>query len=260
MNKNNRRRLIQQSLGNGLSHEEREMLARHIAEDPAMADESAIDARLSQALSAMPMVEPPTSLRENILAEIRVKKTHRINQHGWLATAIRSLRITPEHRFSYGFAAGLAIGLILLVGVAYWKPASFTLNPSAVSGAMMRIHDQPFQALDKTELRTTGAEAVIQVWRSQNLILIGANIISDNPVTVKVTYQSDDVHIEGIKYPEQYAGTQVMAEDLVQLQVANGGQFELIFSDHSDRVTQVRYELITDSGGTATEISTGSDK
>ncbi|MFD1422994.1 putative zinc finger protein [Laceyella sediminis] len=106
---------MQRDLDGDLTQVEKEMLEKHLARSPEDARIYEGFRSLSDELSRLPQVMPPTSMVDSLLAEMEDKPSEsRPNPSGWMA------RWRPSRRVAVGMAALFVVGFVSGAWVNGW--------------------------------------------------------------------------------------------------------------------------------------------
>ena len=163
-----------------MDEEEEQAWHAYLAQHPEVEAAYAEQVNMAQLLQDMPEVEPPPHLTGKILRAVKNRRSGYISfwqkrsglwQPGWFL------------RPAYGFAAGLALGLLILVAVLQLSPGNMIPGSDLVSGTIGSSPGQPHH--ERIELDQIRGQLL---WISQpHRIEVQLRLTPTHPVTVAFT-------------------------------------------------------------------------
>jgi hypothetical protein len=177
-------------------------LEERLASDPGAREQFRQLSALSQTLADLPSEQPPTDLKDAVLAALPASRPFRA-QSGpsqWFRSILGS---SPRRRIvlSYGYAA--AAGLIVGVVVSHWAPLAGSpgrgLEPSDLVGTLTSRQTSPaiLPPIREISLNSQGVKGMATLRRGEAGFVIELDIDPQAPLDVVLSYDSKKAGFRG---------------------------------------------------------------
>jgi hypothetical protein len=168
--------------------EERAALEERLAREPELRARFERLRALVRALATVKAVDPPPLLGEDVLRLVnRIQREGRRRQ-SWLGTLGAAFGRTPALRYAYTFAAGIAVGVLLL---ALLGPTFLPLglDRAHLSGTVLpESRRGQLQPVDRQELGLGGVSGVATIRRGSGIVLAEIAFRESEPVEVALEF------------------------------------------------------------------------
>lgn len=151
--------------------------------------------RLKGLLDAVPQVDPPPELKAGILRAVAPSTARPEARAGWWETFSRAFLAHRRFAWSYGFAAGLVLGIL---GLALVRGGSPVLDRSEYVGSMTPI--QKLTLLDSARLDEAGVTGAVETRADRGEVILRLQVDSaPEGLEVAVTYDPGSFRPSGFR-------------------------------------------------------------
>ncbi len=145
---------------------------------------------LAGLLRQIPSRQPPESLRQNILAQIKLPGQHRPEPSRWAVPAAA--------RMAMAFAAGI------VVTIGLFRLAPVDIGPTdtrSLVGSMVRNQALPYELpRDRLEVGLDTVQGSVELHRNNNLLMLEFEFNSTGPVILALDFAGQGLQFEGFAH------------------------------------------------------------
>lgn len=193
-------------------------------------------ATITSALNRVKEVDPPASLKSEVMAALPSERTapqHRFSIVQWAKDFIE---LRSSFQYAYVFAAGLILGVAIYSLVGIRSTASGTMDLSDVSGSII-ISDAtfPFAAGPSFEINLAelGVAATVRTKYSKTLAVVELTLQSRNAIEVDFLYNRINLQFKGYSQSRAVPGNLTIGEAAVRLSNQGENTYILAFERFS---------------------------
>jgi len=221
--------LMNRALDGDLSAEEQSDLEEYLETDSEARAEFRQLSMTGRAIGRIPMAEPPSDLKNDIMAHI-ISRRQPESARFSLFDGLRDLfRRKIQWRYVYTFSAGAVLGIFILAMVVRFPESSPTLDPGDVSGTISRPVVRDMVVTDKDIFEYANFRGAITVREGQQAVLLAIDLQSEDAITVDIGIDKAGLRPVAIWQPQPYRGAVTVREDAVWLNIDGGTSFEMMF-------------------------------
>lgn len=244
MNENRLNELIYQEVDGTNTPEEHDELARHLTGNDEARYMLAEARRLSTVLSAVHPVEPPRSLKQMILNSLPAGKNEMEPSKGIRILLRRLQNLLGGRRIVYGFAGGLAVGIIVILLLQH-SPQSANLANQDVYGAIaLNAPLDAFSEDERVPIQTDRVSGELKVLSAGEILLAELDLSAGTEIEVHFAYHSSDVSFGGLRPLHDAQSAYRLGKGFFTLSHSGSNQYLVAFrkSSSADR-TPIQIQL-----------------
>jgi hypothetical protein len=229
--------LMQNALDGTLSDHDRKTWDALLLNYPEMQNEYKVQEEMTYLLQDVALENPPDSLTHDIMRAVQISKRERA---AWWKR-IRMIQVpTVRIRYAYSFAAGLALGLLLLTVLN--KNGAMLTHPesSQLSGTM-----RPFSSDGKTEIINLQEMQGEIAWnRKPNAVDIQLSLNPQVISTLQFEYAKEAFFLKSFKSDQAtLVNTLNMTPEMMTLQINAPCNIRLEFSRSEAEVSPIIFKI-----------------
>ncbi len=198
--------------------------------------------KLSNALSRVQEVDPPQSLKSDILSAIRLSQKSPASKPSlvqWVKDLIES---RTTFQYAYVFSAGLLIGIAIYSMLSVNSVTRNATDPASVSGSIiLNSTAYPFAAGHGVQFDIEGQaiSGSVTTKYSSDLAVIEIDVQSNELVDVAVNFNPEILRFKGYSQSEPTSGTRSLLENSFRISTQGKNHYILAF----ERITQSSAEV-----------------
>jgi anti-sigma factor RsiW len=238
------RELMDRLADGTLTPEEREILNRLVESDDEARACYQNQLLVSRAMADIPVVEPPSDLKQHVLESLRVRERRTEPVRSLRARLGELMRAKANWRYAYTFGAGVVCGLLALaLSSGDLRSPSF-VSPGDVAGTMsVTPPADAVPPVSTAPFKTGEARGVLSAKRLGQLVVLQAEITSAGQVVLDISTDTTDLAYAGFWKPERFSGEFTRTADGASLRLAADAMFSLAFIDKTPTVSTVRCQI-----------------
>jgi hypothetical protein len=185
--------LVNRDLDGETTPEESALLRAHLSADPAARGYHEDLRSLQRLLRAVVAIEPPPTFKQDLLRMIRERgmeaQPEPARREGCREPVVLALRRRLTWGTAYTFAAGIAVGVALLVAMGERPTPSSRLDDSTLPGAMLPVERfDDLQPIDSQPLRLQGVRGRAQTKSLPYAVLADIEVAAEQPVQIRLAF------------------------------------------------------------------------
>ena len=211
------------------------------------------------ALSRVEMEEPPSDLKQNIMARIRTQAETGAAREGWLESIAAAFRGRPGYRSAYSFAAGAALGLLafaLLSGNLVIRPGA---DSRPFTGAMVPPPDRAtYQRISSRDFPLRDGHVLVETLSGKGLVLARITARAPRGTDLVLSFDPGAWSAEGVA--QHPAGNEVIlgfGRLSVRMQQFGESQYLLYLARRGPAGSPLRIAIHSPDGFVHGELETG---
>ena len=241
-------RLVNDELDGVATPEEKARLSRQLAASEAARVRYQEIQAVFGMLDRVESVEPPGSLRTDVLREVEARARARSPRWGW-GVLVSGFGRRPAFRIGYAFAAGAVVGaLVIALGTGVFERRSW--SDADVVGTMLPPASSPTgRPLDDLQLSVKGARVVGQTWVSRSGgVGVGLESRSAGEIQARLLFDPDRYVPVSVQRTEPGGGRLELRRGELEFTHRGDGQCEVILMPTGPDRPPLRLEIRTPEG------------
>lgn len=204
---------------------------------------------ITSSLSRVREVDPPATLKSNILASIPSEMSAARRRSSIVGRLFDFIDLRPSFQFAYGIAAGLILGVTIYSLVGGNDATISLMDPSSVSGTILNDSANPLTAgaSYKVSLPEHGASATLQAKYSKHLALVEVGIQTEHELNLVFLFNSQELQFKGYSQSRPVPGSMKLTQSSFQMTIESENRYILAFDRRSQAPSDVTF-MIMDSG------------
>jgi hypothetical protein len=238
--------LMQKEIDGSISYLEKSRLASFLKGSEEARELHQQLRRVHDCLVDTPLVDPPESLRPNIMSKIvpRPRPTVARAIHGpslWESLVAR-FRLQP----AIPFAVGVVLGVLALVPVISTRQGGNDIDSSRLIGTLLNAGADA-QVIDSKIVSFGLVRGSLEVRALDGWVLVDVALKSPDQISLVMDFDSDDISFYGLTNLDQ--GTTFLESSPTELKLTHTGvqHYYLAFADNPKRAAEIAFRL--ESGG-----------
>lgn len=227
--------LMNEEIDGTIAPEDAPRLAAYLAGNPEAAQFYRELQESVATLARQSRLVPPAGLRERILAAVAAVR------HQAAPPAGRRSWLRARLGYGYAFAAGLALGFVVLAAVRPMSPSGGSNAHDIVGAILGDVASGQGAEVVPLEMNVAGVTAAVRTYTVADHILVRLNLATDRPVDIRFEY---DEHMPCEEFRSSGRCDLSVSGQQVALDRAVGGDYDFVL-EHADRIVpSIRVQLI----------------
>lgn len=224
--------------------EESETLRKMLAQDPEAQKLFEDLRRLVRGFSSVSPVDPPSSLKRNIVRAIHERRSSaRVATRRFsLLDLLLPVRSFP--RLGFAFSGGVLAGIALVV--LYFTVVSHpSIDDRDASGTILGTSES-LQTANNATISADGVEGQVVTEYGRTVSVMRVNLTLRPDVTARFLFSPAEARLKGVSMADEFPGTLTQSEGMIEIG-HGGGTFRAFFATGASPAQNVRFQVV--SGG-----------
>jgi len=240
--------LIHRGIDGDLSLSEETRLKNLLESDQEARLEYERQSGVSQSLSLLQDVEPPSDLHRSVMAAIQHHRLPARGREGWFAKLLARFAGMGQLQHGLTFAAGVAAGLLIFLAIhPTGSPIDSAIPSDQVSGTILRSTDVPAARPAMARNIQVGA---VTGWISLESVVGGERVrmLLDAPVEAEVTlrYSADEATLAGLQAPTASPSSLSVVPGTATIRHQGVGEYAIDFAGVSGHPFPIAVRIVAD--------------
>lgn len=180
---------------------------------------------LARALDELPALDPPLALKSGILGRITAGKNRTLRSGGIAGHSGNAGR----WRLAYGFAAGLAAGLLLLALAGDFFHEETTLNIADLQGTLVISESPGGGAISARTLEAPGVSGELRLRHTADTGILALDITAAEETAIAFTFDAAALQLSGFIAREGGIGALENRDGRIRFKHRGSNRYSLIF-------------------------------
>jgi hypothetical protein len=236
--------LVNREISGEITPEESAELERYLGDNPDAARVRRQLQETSALLGGVGDVEPPPHLKRHIMNQIDFNRYRTEERRPVLNLLGRARRLGLRPRLVYAFAAGVAVGLVLFTVFLTGSWDRYSPDLSGLYATIGVSEDAGFSTIEQLPLDLPGAEGLIGLMRSADLLIFEVSLKSTRQYEVRVLFDPAEVRFNGLRPEVGWRSLAEVGEGRVSASGSGEGRFQLSLTKVTESALPIDFELL----------------
>lgn len=236
--------LIQKEIDKNNSQEESIILKNYLAQNPEAQTIYDSYIRLSETLIQAGEIEPPHSLKNNIMSSITVNKYFRREKTTFFQTIINAFKIKINIRYAYSFATGIIAGILILTLFNNNLDGISSLENDALSGAIIYSDTvEKLKTVDKKDFAFPNVKGSIEIKSRGNIVHTIVDINSTVETELFIRFPENNLVFNGFRQHSPLSRSFHADRDFVKIIHREDNKYFLTFRSNTAKMSNIDFEI-----------------
>lgn len=235
--------LMQKEIDGSISYIEKTRLAKFLKSNEEARELRDQLRRIHDCLVETPLVDPPESLRPNIMRQIvpRFRSAAAHEHPGLWGRLVERFRLQP----AMPFAVGVALGVLALVPLIASRQAG-EIDASRMIGTLLNAASEA-EVIDSRDVNIGSMHGRLRTMALDGWVLVDVAIESPDQISLVMSFDPNDIAFYGLTNLER--GATFLESAPTELRLTHSGvrHYHLAFADNPNRTAEIAFRL--ESGG-----------
>ena len=198
--------------------------------------------KLERSLSAIPQVNPPTTLKKSVMRSIEAPRAHvrATGRKFSLADILFPIRSVP--RLGFAFSGGVLAGILLVV-VYFTFISHPQIDDRDASGTALGS-SEALQTADDEAVTGEGVQGRVVTEYSSSVNVLRVYLSMQPGLTARFVYDPIGTKLKGVTLSNEFSGTLTNSEGMILLG-NGGGSFRVFFVPGTGSAQNVRLQVVS---------------
>ena len=239
--------LMNQEIDGINTREESAELQKYVASNPEAQQYFDDIKTMSNMLSTVSELEPPPTLKKNIMTAIKPKRRHADVREPWWRSISERLRIEGTLKYAYVFSCGLILGLFIYALFMNTQPKGDSFDISRLYGTMaLKDVSGNLKPGDLFHIDIEDIDGRVHVAYSESIVIIELQFETQQKIELALGFEENDITVYSYAQAKRAEGTVSISQDHMKLTHAGDNTYHIFFNKTTPLTTTLNITINAD--------------